>query len=571
MAYVLSDNITSPLGTTTEENIKSLKRGESALSTHAANELGVAEDYVASLISEEGKQSNDVLTTFERTALKSIRSALSECRGNIDLKSDRTLLIVSTTKGNVESLLDGSARPLPADSAKMIAERLGIGNDPIVVCNACISGLSALILANRLIDGGEYDNIIVCGADSPRKFIISGFQCLKAMSAHECRPFDIDRNGLNLGEAAATIILSNVRPQSEHTWLIESGAIRNDAYHLSAPHRKGEGLVQAIRHAMRSHKAGEIALINAHGTATLFNDQMESVAIERAGLSNVTLNGLKGYYGHTMGAAGVLETIISMHTVEQGYALATRGFAESGVSGRISITKTNGAVQGGKPIILKTLSGFGGCNAAALLRELGSNECVSGGTISPAAGFRHIHRVEISPNHIRVNGKEITTEDSGENLLTRIYKQKIKGYAKFYKMDMLSRLGFVASELLLDEEGAPRFTERSDRAIVLFNRISSLHTDAEYAKGITSSDAYYPSPSTFLYTLPNIVTGEIAIRNQYHGETSFYVLQKRDEKLMRKVMLSAFADDTTTSLISGWVDYENEDSYTADISLYLRE
>ena len=138
-------------------------------------------------------------------------------------------------------------------------------------------------------------------------------------------------------------------------------------------------------------------------------------------------------------------------------------------------------------------------------------------------------------------------------------------------MDMLSRLGFVASELLLDEEGAPRFTERSDRAIVLFNRISSLHTDAEYAKGITSSDAYYPSPSTFLYTLPNIVTGEIAIRNQYHGETSFYVLQKRDEKLMRKVMLSAFADDTTTSLISGWVDYENEDSYTADISLYLRE
>ena len=113
----------------------------------------------------------------------------------------------------------------------------------------------------------------------------------------------------------------------------------------------------------------QLAFINTHGTATLYNDEMESVAIERAGLSNVPVNGLKGYYGHTMGAAGILETILSMWAVDDHTILATRGFENLGVTHPLVLSSENR--QTDKRAFIKLLSGFGGCNAALLLAKGG--------------------------------------------------------------------------------------------------------------------------------------------------------------------------------------------------------
>ena len=147
------------------------------------------------------------------------------------------------------------------------------------------------------------------------------------------------------------------------------GAVRNDAHHISNPSKTAEGCYRALRAVTAGVPKGEIAFINVHGTSTLYNDEMEAVAVNRAGLQDVPLNSLKGYYGHTMGAAGVLETILSMQALDDHTVLATRGFEELGVSRLVRLSAQNEVATG--HFFVKLLSGFGGCNAAMLFRKGG--------------------------------------------------------------------------------------------------------------------------------------------------------------------------------------------------------
>lgn len=556
MAYIISDNILSPLGSTSAENYRAVREGRSSLAEYPAGSRGVPEAFCASLFSEGQNEAMMTagLTSFESAVAVSARKAIAD--SGIAVEGGRTVLILSTTKGNTDLTS-------PADSAWRIARALGITTQPIVVCNACISGLAAVILGKRLIEAGLYDYAVVCGSDRQGKFIISGFQSLKALSPEPCRPFDIERLGLNLGEAAATVVMSRER-RTENDWCVASGAVRNDAYHVSAPSRKGEGLYRALRYVAEGKDKERLAFVNAHGTATMFNDQMESVALQRMGYTDIPVNALKGYYGHTMGAAGLLELVVSMRAAEDGYVVGTRGFDEPGVSGDIRVSSEGCST--GKRDFVKMLSGFGGCNAAVWA----SREAAADAADYDSA-FRKTHSVRITPDGAFVDGCKIEAEGRGSEMLTNLYKTRIGGYAKYYKMDRLSRLGFVASELLLKAEGAARFEEREDRAVVFFNHSSSVDSDRKYLQSIENADNYFPSPSVFVYTLPNIVTGEIAMRNKYYGETSFYILTERNETLMTDVMRATFSDRITRSAVGGWIDYADDENFIADISIYEKE
>ena len=138
-------------------------------------------------------------------------------------------------------------------------------------------------------------------------------------------------------------------------------------------------------------------------------------------------------------------------------------------------------------------------------------------------------------------------------------------------MDTLSKLGFIASELLLNTEENRSFEPREDRAVILFNRNASLQADTAYQTTIQDPDNFFPSPAAFVYTLPNIVTGEIAIRNKYYGETSFKIIEDYDEKIIEKNLKLAFKDPVTTSIIGGWVDCEDEEHFEAKIFLMEKE
>ena len=181
--------------------------------------------------------------------------------------------------------------------------------------------------------------------------------------------FDIERLGLNLGEAAATMIFGRSAVGVEGRWTLEAGAQTNDAYHLSAPSPDGDGVFRALSVAAEGISPDELDCISLHGTATMFNDQMESKAVQRAGLSDVPACALKGYYGHTLGAAGLVETIIMMESLEDGVVLPTRGFEELGVSGKISVSGEERS-SAGKGRFIKVLSGFGGGIARFVIASL---------------------------------------------------------------------------------------------------------------------------------------------------------------------------------------------------------
>ena len=175
------------------------------------------------------------------------------------------------------------------------------------------------------------------------------------------------------------------------------------------------------------------------------------------------------------------------------------------------------------------------------------------------------HSVIITPEHVIVDGNPLMHNEKGSALLTELYRNHVGDYPKFFKMDTLSKLGFIASELLLNAEGNRSFEPREDRAIILFNRNASLQADTAYQATIQDPDNFFPSPAAFVYTLPNIVTGEIAIRNKYFGETSFFVIENRDAKIISDLLLNAFQDPQTESIINGFVDCTDEEHFEAKL------
>ncbi|HEX5026523.1 MAG TPA: beta-ketoacyl synthase N-terminal-like domain-containing protein, partial [Agriterribacter sp.] len=240
---------------------------------------------------------------------------------------------------------------------------------PIVVSHACISGLVALITGMRLLQSGIYDHVVVAGADIITQFILSGFESFHAVSDAPCRPFDARRNGITLGEAAATIILSTQKPRGEDGIQLLGGAVSNDANHISGPSRTGEELNLAIEAAIQEAGINKMSIdfISAHGTATTYNDDMESKAITLSGLQSVPVNSLKGYFGHTLGAAGLIETAACVQSLKENMILPTHGFEEPGTAEPLRVS--NVLQKGEYSTCLKTASGFGGCNAAIVLQK----------------------------------------------------------------------------------------------------------------------------------------------------------------------------------------------------------
>ena len=380
MIVCVGHNIVSPLGMTTAENYAAVKAGRSMLRRYEGL-WGLPEPFVASLMDRELLERNCIeishynkYTVFEKMIILSASKALAEA--DIDPASGRVLFILSTTKGNV-FLLDHremgfpQERVLLGEAARQMTEFFHNPNSPLVVSNACISGVCAQIEAMRNLESGAFESIVVVGCDVQSAFIVSGFQSFKALSDEPCKPFDAQRRGLNLGDAAATVIYTRKETANENEWVACRGAIRNDANHISGPSRTGEGSYRALKVVLGDMSPDQIAFINVHGTATPYNDEMESVAIERAGLSHVLVNGLKGCYGHTMGAAGILETILSMQAVDDHTILATKGFDTLGVTHPLMVSNQNQPTE--KRAFIKLLSGFGGCNAALLMAKGGAS------------------------------------------------------------------------------------------------------------------------------------------------------------------------------------------------------
>ncbi len=314
--------------------------------------------------------------------LEVIDQARSEAsNAGCDLTAQRTGLVLSTTKADIAPLEAAVSGNCPAGKsgnvslyglAGNLARQSAVTGPVLTVSNACASGVLAQIQAARLLTRGLADFMIVVGVDLLSDFILSGFSSLKALSPQTCRPFDKRRDGLSLGEGAGALILAREEGMSE---VLGAGSIKgwgasNDANHLTGPSRDGGGLTLAIERALTQSglQPQEIDYINAHGTGTVYSDAMEAKAFFSVfGEGNSSpISSLKGYLGHTLGAAGIIETVLCSRAMEESTAPGTLGLEDVGVEEPLQIIKSN---QTGHQMsnILKVNSGFGGVNAALVV------------------------------------------------------------------------------------------------------------------------------------------------------------------------------------------------------------
>ncbi len=374
--YISASGLVTPLGFSVKENFDLLLKDTSALKKYENKKVSETPFYAA-IVSEDkiNEQFLELGNPEEYTKLeKMMLLAINQTIASTGVKiSDKTALIVATTKGNIDALdasntFEESRAYLPT-LAKKLADFYNFKTQPIIVSNACVSGILAVAVAKRIILTGMYDNAIVVAGDLVTKFTISGFQSFQALSDVPCKPYSKYRNGITLGEAAASVFISKEKPANNTVQIIGDGAC-NDANHISGPSRTGEGLYKSIKAALKEANldASEIDFISAHGTATLYNDEMEAIAFTRQRMQHIPLHSLKSVFGHTLGASGLLETVIGLEMIKYKTMLPSQGFDEIGISKPLHILQQKKHKK--IDILLKTASGFGGCNTAVLFKNI---------------------------------------------------------------------------------------------------------------------------------------------------------------------------------------------------------
>lgn len=376
--YLSYNTIVSAYGLDSASAISQIKQGVSSLKLIDDKNIlpypfytsRLEDDIIEKAFAQLGP--SEKMTRLEQLMAISLSKTIKA--SDIEL-NDRVGLIISTTKGNIDAL--ESDNPFSEERAylsvlgEMLSSFFGFQNDTLVLSNACVSGVLAIAIAKRFVEQGKYDHVFVVGGDLVTQFILSGFNAFQALSDGICRPYCKTRKGINIGEVAASaLVTKDAKRLSEEAVEILGEASRNDANHISGPSRTGEGLHRSIQAALAQANLtpDTIDYVSGHGTATLFNDEMEAIAFNRSGLKDTPLNSLKGYFGHTLGASGLLETIIGMYSLHQNVLFSNLGFQELGVSEPLNIIqKTTPTTLN---TFLKTASGFGGCNTAAIFKKV---------------------------------------------------------------------------------------------------------------------------------------------------------------------------------------------------------
>lgn len=374
---IISDTIVNSLGFDTDEVLSAImnkRSGSKSVENFTWSEPTAMlsfinkENFYSLLKSNQTPENLESFTFFEQLMIYVIRNVTQKI--GLDPADPETLFVFSTTKGNIDLLEKQNPATDPFErlyiwkSVELITQYFKNPNQAISISNACISGTQAIIKGAEILKNTSFQHVIVCGADCISPFVVSGFQSFKALSPDICKPFDLNRTGLNIGEGAGAVVLA--KNQDDHISIF-SGSVTNDANHISGPSRTGEGLYRALMQSCEDIPRNMISFINAHGTATPYNDEMEAIAFDRSNLAEVPVNSFKANFGHTLGAAGIIETILSARSLENGFILPSMGFDELGVSVGLTIPKT--VIKDSKPYCIKTASGFGGCNAALVLKK----------------------------------------------------------------------------------------------------------------------------------------------------------------------------------------------------------
>ena len=290
-------------------------------------------------------------------------------------------LILATTTGEIEILeryvLEGSADAAGSrldyflDKVRQLAR---VSVPGMVVSAACASSSSAIAQAAAIICSGEHDCVLVIACDSVSEFVFAGFSSLMALDNNMARPFDKNRRGLSLGEAAGFMLLMSqsraLREKRQVIGEVVGWGLTSDANHMTGPSRDGSGLALAIHKALRTADISEdtVESVAAHGTGTVYNDSMEMKAFKMVfGTWRVPVYSIKGAIGHTMGAAGLVEAIVAFESLKEGVVPPTVNLQEVDDEAKGWVSSEAETLD--NTITVSTNSGFGGVNSALVLKK----------------------------------------------------------------------------------------------------------------------------------------------------------------------------------------------------------
>lgn len=296
-----------------------------------------------------------------------------------NLIPEDAVCLLATTLGEIEYLeragldKEAAAESCPSKLLEKVEKMLYLKQSGMVVSAACASSSVAVAEGAGRIEEGEIEAALVIACDGVTEFLYAGFSSLLALDPAKSRPFDRDRDGLSVGEAAGWLLLMSrdraVREGRKILGEVCGWGINNDANHMTGPSRDGSGLAKAIQLSLE--QAGverkNIASISAHGTGTVYNDSMEMKAFKKVFSNARPVYSVKGGIGHTMAAAGLIEILIALKTLEEQKVPPTVGLQNVDEEAQGWVSSECQAAAG--PYTLSTNSGFGGVNAALLLKR----------------------------------------------------------------------------------------------------------------------------------------------------------------------------------------------------------
>lgn len=275
-----------------------------------------------------------------------------------------THLILSTTKGAIDDLGKHEAQLQSWQIATHLKKQLKLDGEATTVSGACASGTIGIIQATQKICTGEAESVLVVGIDILSLFVLAGFGQLLALAPNGCTPFDIDRSGLSLGEGMGYMLICHPDHAPQHHARIAGWGVSGDAGHITAPCRKGSGLIRVF--AQTTNKGQQqVGAINGHGTGTIYNDAMEITAMNSFFKSPPPFHSVKGGIGHCLGAAGVMEACLSLKSLQHNSIPPTVGLTTVDERTKMATGKMEQTLS--HPTILSCNSGFGGINAGVLL------------------------------------------------------------------------------------------------------------------------------------------------------------------------------------------------------------
>jgi len=275
-------------------------------------------------------------------------------------------LVLATTKAELSGLVcEGSGLALPARLARRIVDQLGLSCVHAAVSSACASGLTALSVAELRIRAGEVDRVLVVGVDALSECILAGFGGMHILDPEPCRPFDVGRRGLSLGDGAGAMLLSVHEGESVGIRIAGHGGA-NDAIHVTGCDRTGSGLGLAVQRALAAAAIGsrDLDLVHLHGTGTRANDASEALALATVfDGPTAPAFGTKAQTGHTLGAAGLVESLVAIAALQRAEVPANVGLEEPGVDPRLDLVRETRPLSRARRA-LKVNGGFGGVQQA---------------------------------------------------------------------------------------------------------------------------------------------------------------------------------------------------------------